>query len=92
MPARKPKKHIDQYGESVLTTWDTTYAAIYDRCPETCMPLTLTAFLNSSDIFPELFSAAYQNASEILASAIVGRTSTKPRQESMDTGIESLEP
>ncbi|GAB7329231.1 hypothetical protein MBLNU13_g01043t1 [Cladosporium sp. NU13] len=89
--ARKPKNHIDQYGESVLTTWETTYAAIFDRCPEACKLLTLMAFLSSSDIFPELFGADYKKASKILASAIVDQTSTKPLQESIDTGIETLE-
>ena len=50
--ARKPKKHIDQYGESVLTTWETTYAAISSRCPEACNMMALIAFLSSSNIFP----------------------------------------
>jgi tetratricopeptide (TPR) repeat protein len=89
--ARKPKKHIDQYGESVLTTWETTYAAIFDRCPEACNLLTLIAFLSSSDIFPELFGADYGTASGVLASVIWVRASTMPLQETIDTGIETLE-
>jgi tetratricopeptide (TPR) repeat protein len=89
--ARKPKKHIDQYGESVLTTWETTYAAIFDRCPEACNLLTLIAFLSSSDIFPELFGAEYETASGILASVICVQASTMSLQETIDTGIETLE-
>lgn len=89
--AREPKKHIDQYGESVLTTWETTYAAIFDRCPEACNLLTLLAFFNSSDIFPELFSSDHQTASVILASVIWVQTSTMSLQETIDTGMETLE-
>lgn len=89
--ARKPKKHIDQYGESVLTTWETTYAAIFDRCPEACNLLTLVAFLSSSDIFPELFGADYETASGILASVIWVQTSAMPLQETIDAGIETVE-
>jgi tetratricopeptide (TPR) repeat protein len=89
--ARKPKKHIDQYGESVLTTWETTYAAIFDRCPEACNLLTLIAFLSSSDIFPELFDSEYETASGLLASVIWIQTSTMSLQETIDTGMETLE-
>ncbi|KAM0707478.1 hypothetical protein Q7P35_004123 [Cladosporium inversicolor] len=89
--ARKPKSHIDQYGESVLTTWETTYAAISDRCPEACNLLALIAFLSSSDIFPELFGADYQTASGILASVIFIQASAMSLQEAIDTGIETLE-
>lgn len=89
--ARKPKKHIDQYGESVLTTWETTYAAIFARCPEACNLLTLIAFLSSSDIFPELFSSNYKIASGILASVIWVQTSTMSLQETIDTSMETLE-
>lgn len=89
--ARKPKKHIDQYGESVLTTWETTYAAIFDRCPEACNLLTLIAFLSSSDIFPELFGSEYETASGLLASVIWIQTSTMSLQETIDTGMETLE-
>jgi tetratricopeptide (TPR) repeat protein len=89
--ARKPRKHIEQYGENVLTTWETTYAAIFDRCPEACNLLTLIAFLSSSDIFPELFGPEYDTASGILASVIFVQASTMSLQETIDTGIEILE-
>lgn len=75
----------------MLTTWETTYAAIFDRCPEACNLLTLIAFLSSSDIFPELFSSDYQTASGILASVIWVQTLTMSLQETIDTGMETLE-
>lgn len=89
--ARKPKKHIDQYGESVLTTWETTYAAISSQCPEACNLLTLIAFLSSSDIFLELFGSDYDTASGILASVIFGQASTTSLRVTIDNSIETLE-
>jgi tetratricopeptide (TPR) repeat protein len=89
--AREPKKHIDQYGESVLTTWETTHAAMFSQCPEACNLLTLIAFLNSSDIFPQLFGPDYRTASGILASVIWVQTSTMSLQETIDTSMETLE-
>ncbi|GAB7333955.1 hypothetical protein MBLNU13_g06063t1 [Cladosporium sp. NU13] len=52
---RMPKPHVDQYGESVLTTWETSYAAIAKRCPEAVNLLTFLAFLSPNDLFLELF-------------------------------------
>jgi len=89
--ARKPKKHVDQYGESVLTTWETTYASVSSRCPEACNLLTLIAFLSSSDIFPELFGPDYGTASDILASVICIQASAMPFQETIDNSFETLE-
>jgi len=52
--SRKPEKLIHQYGESVLTTWETSFLAIHHHCPEACRLLTLIAFLSFDDIFLEL--------------------------------------
>ena len=89
--ARRPKKHIDQYGESVLTTWETTYAAISRQCPEACNLLALIAFFSSSDIVPELFSSDYHKASSTLASVVFVQESTSSLQESIDDGMRTLE-
>lgn len=89
--ARRPKQHIDQYGDSVLTTWETSYAAISDRYPEACNMLALMAFLNSGDLFPELLGSDYETASGILASVILVQESTMSLQESLDHGFETLE-
>ena len=89
--ARKPKKHIDQYGESVLTTWETTYAAVSSRCPGACNLLALIAFLSSSDLVPELFSSNYYTASSILASVVFDQESTSSLQKRVDDGMETLE-
>ncbi|KAM0702907.1 hypothetical protein Q7P35_010339 [Cladosporium inversicolor] len=50
-----PKPHVDQYSESVLTTWETSHAAIAKKCPEAVNLLTFLAFLSPNDIFLELF-------------------------------------
>jgi hypothetical protein len=51
----KPKQLIHQYGESVLTTWETTFSAIARHTPEASRFLTLLAFLHFDDIFLDLF-------------------------------------
>jgi tetratricopeptide (TPR) repeat protein len=89
--ARRPKQHIDQYGESVLTTWEISYAAISSQCPEACNLLTFLAFLSSSTIFPELMHSRYGTASGILASVILVQNSTMSLQETLDRGFENLE-
>ncbi|KAH8881893.1 hypothetical protein GQ53DRAFT_886564, partial [Thozetella sp. PMI_491] len=52
---RKPSTLVHQYGESVMTTWETSFAAIHRRLPAASRLLTLLAFLDNSDIFMELF-------------------------------------
>lgn len=89
--ARKPKQYIDQYGESVLTTWEISYAAISNQCPEACNLLTFLAFLDSSIIFPELLQSNLGTASRILASMIWVQASTKSVQDTLDRGFETLE-
>jgi hypothetical protein len=89
--ARKPKKHIDQYGESVLTTWEISYAAISSQCPEACNLLTFLSFLSSSNIFPELLASSYDEASDILASMVFVSASEDSLQETLDAGFETLE-
>jgi tetratricopeptide (TPR) repeat protein len=89
--ARKPKKHIDQYGESVLTTWETSYAAMSRQCPEACNMLTFLSFLDSSNIFTELLHSSYEDASGILASMIFVPASGTSLQDTLDNGFQALE-
>ena len=51
----KPKKHIHCYGESVLSTWETSFAAVMRQSVIAANLLSLLAFLNSDDIYPTLF-------------------------------------
>ena len=53
----RPKAHVDQYGASVLATWETSYAAMFDRYPEACNLLMFLAFLSPDDLFLELLQA-----------------------------------
>ncbi|KAB5569898.1 hypothetical protein GE09DRAFT_1217350 [Coniochaeta sp. 2T2.1] len=52
---RLPDGLADRYDHSVMTVWETSYAAVHDRLPEACRLLTLLAFVNYEDIFLELF-------------------------------------
>ena len=52
---RKAKQQIHQYGESVLSMWETSYAAIAKQCPTAVRLLSFFAFLEPEDIFLELF-------------------------------------
>lgn len=89
--ARRPKQHIDQYGESVLTTWEISYAAILSQCPEACKLLAFVAFLDSGNIFPQLLSPDHEGASSVLASMIWGQASAMPLRDKLDRSFEILE-
>jgi len=52
---RKARQQIHQYGESVLSTWETSYIAIEKHCPMAVKLLSFFAFLDPEDIFLELF-------------------------------------
>ena len=52
---RKPESLVHQYSESVLTTWETSYQAADERCPEAAVLMTMLSFLSFDDIFPALF-------------------------------------
>lgn len=52
---RKAKQQVHRYGESVLSTWETSFAAMAHKSPTSGRLVGFFAFLDSSDIFPELF-------------------------------------
>ena len=51
----KAKKQIHRYGESVLSTWETSFAAVARQSAVAARLLSFLAFLNFDDIFPGLF-------------------------------------
>lgn len=51
---RRPKYHIHQYGESVLSTWEASFDAIANQDPVAARLLSLLAFVNFEDIFTGL--------------------------------------
>jgi tetratricopeptide (TPR) repeat protein len=51
----KAKKLIHRNGESVLSTWETSFAAVERQSATAARLLSLLAFLNFDDIFPALF-------------------------------------
>ena len=52
---RKPESLVHQYSESVLTTWETSYRAIANQCPEASVLMKILSCLNFDDIFLGLF-------------------------------------
>ncbi|KAI9770550.1 MAG: hypothetical protein M1840_003140 [Geoglossum simile] len=54
---RKPEKLVHQYGQSVLTTWETSFRAVDHKSSGAAKLLTMMAFLNFDDIYMELFGA-----------------------------------
>jgi tetratricopeptide (TPR) repeat protein len=51
----KARTLIHRYGESVLSTWETSFAAVERQSAMAARLLSLLAFLNFDDIFPALF-------------------------------------
>lgn len=60
---RKATRNAHNYQESVLTTWEMTYAAISTKCPAAVEMLSLLAFLSNNDILLQMFgpSASVRN-------------------------------
>ncbi|KAK3176975.1 hypothetical protein OEA41_008301 [Lepraria neglecta] len=63
---RRATRHIHQYGESVLSTWEVSFEAINNHNPAAARLLGLLAFINFEDIFLGLFN---RDGASILASA-----------------------
>ena len=63
---RRAKRHIHQYGESVLSTWEASFEAIENQNPGAARLLSLLAFVNFEDIFLGLFDG---DGAGVLASA-----------------------
>ena len=62
---QRAKRHIHQYRESVLSTWEVSFEAIKDHDPAAARLLGLLAFVNFEDIFLGLFD---RDGADILAS------------------------
>jgi len=56
--AQRPSWLVHQYGESLLTTWETTFRAMEGYNPKACQFLALLSFLNQDDI-PADFSTTW---------------------------------
>jgi tetratricopeptide (TPR) repeat protein/sulfur relay (sulfurtransferase) DsrF/TusC family protein len=52
---RKPVSLVHQYSESVLTTWETSYAAVASQSTEASVLMTMLSFLSFDDIYLDLF-------------------------------------
>lgn len=67
---RKAEKYIHQYGESVLSTWETSFSAVAKQSLLASRLLSLLAFLNFDDIFLELFDHDTKNITQHAESPI----------------------
>ena len=63
---QRANRHIHQYEESVLSTWEVSFEAIEDHNPAAARLLGLLAFVNFKDIFLSLFD---RDGASVLASA-----------------------
>jgi len=61
LPDVKAKKYIHRYGESVLSTLETSFAAVMRQSVMAANLLNLLAFLNFDDISPTLFEERRQS-------------------------------
>ncbi|XP_014552000.1 hypothetical protein COCVIDRAFT_41753 [Bipolaris victoriae FI3] len=52
---RRPESLLHQYNASVLTTWETSYAAVSSQCIEASVLITILSFLSFDDIYLKLF-------------------------------------
>ncbi|RDW89219.1 hypothetical protein BP6252_01251 [Coleophoma cylindrospora] len=73
--SRKPTKLIDQYGESVLTTWESSFAAVRKLSPAASQLLGLLAYLDPDDIPESFFQLEEENdwQSEIFPSGALDK-------------------
>lgn len=53
---------MHQYGESVLSTWETSFEAIAKQNPAAARLLSLLVFVNFEDIFMSLFGGEGHDA------------------------------
>ncbi|KAH6895902.1 P-loop containing nucleoside triphosphate hydrolase protein [Thelonectria olida] len=56
MLEKNPRRLVDNYDKNVMTVWETSYSAILDHSPDTCLLFDLLAFFDSEDIHAELFA------------------------------------
>ncbi|RKK30690.1 hypothetical protein BFJ66_g16191 [Fusarium oxysporum f. sp. cepae] len=62
-----PDKLVARYHHSVMTVWETSYAAVSEHLPEAGRLLTLLCFIHYDDIFLELFALDIDLASTAVA-------------------------
>ncbi|KAF7556979.1 hypothetical protein G7Z17_g1046 [Cylindrodendrum hubeiense] len=62
--SEKPDEVVSEYSHSVMTVWETSYAAVCEQLPEACRLLTMLSFIHYEDIFLELFESFPNSDSE----------------------------
>ena len=85
----KPKKHIHRYGESVLSTWETSFAAVMRQSVIAANLLSLLAFLNFDDIYPTLFEFGDGDECQDVQNRPKWQLFLSPQKPINDKGIEA---
>ncbi|KAM0539953.1 hypothetical protein ACHAO7_011667 [Fusarium culmorum] len=62
-----PDKLVARYHHSVMTVWETSYAAVSEQLPEAGRLMTLLSFIHYEDIFLELFGLDTGSGSTVVA-------------------------
>jgi tetratricopeptide (TPR) repeat protein len=79
---RKPVSLVHQYSESVLTTWETSYAAVASQSTEASVLMTMLSFLSFDDIYLNLFciDAVQDGVEQAGKSSLSWRRLVSPQQ------------
>jgi tetratricopeptide (TPR) repeat protein len=79
---RKPVSLVHQYSESVLTTWETSYAAVASQSSEASVLMTMLSFLSFDDIYLDLFciDAVQDSVEQAGKSSLSWRRLVSPQQ------------
>jgi tetratricopeptide (TPR) repeat protein len=85
----KPKKHIHRYGESVLSTWETSFVAVMRQSVIAANLLSLLAFLNFDDIYPTLFEFGDGGECQDVQNRPKWQLFLSPQKPINDRGIEA---
>lgn len=91
---RKAKQQIRQYGESVLSTWGTSHAAIEKQFPVEVRLLSFFAFLDPEDIYLDLLR--YEVDPSLVGNASTDEDWRKclwsegPLEDTLDEALEAL--
>lgn len=60
----EPQQLIDMYGRSLMSTWETSYMAVYNQLPDACLVFSLLGFLGNDDIYLNVLTWAWPQEGE----------------------------
>ncbi|KAL9591408.1 MAG: hypothetical protein Q9179_007754, partial [Wetmoreana sp. 5 TL-2023] len=91
----RPKQYVHRYGESVLSTWETSFEAIESDNPAAARLLSLLAFVNFEDIFTGIFDSDPKSLEATISSPQAWRSFLFGEQEwtiyKLESAFETLQ-